>query len=140
MKVRDVMTESVNFATPNNTVVELAQKMKNDDIGSIPICEGRKVVGIITDRDIVIKAVSQGKNIETKKANEIMNSNVITVTADQDVHEAADLMSKHQIRRLPVVEQDKLIGIVALGDLAVEKIHINEAGDALSDISKGVRH
>lgn len=140
MKVREIMTESVDFATPNTTVVELAQKMKKDDIGSIPICEGQKVVGIITDRDIVIKAVSEGKNIETKKAKEIMNSNVITVTADQDVHEAADLMSKYQIRRLPVVEQGKLIGIVALGDLAVEKIHINEAGDALSDISKGVHH
>lgn len=140
MKVREVMTSSVECATPTTTVVELAKMMKNNDIGSIPICEDQKVIGIITDRDIVLKAVAEGKTIENRKAKEIMNSTVITVTADQDVHEAAALMSKHQIRRLPVVEQGHLIGIVAIGDLAVEKIHINEAGDALSDISQGAHH
>lgn len=140
MIVREVMTASVDSATPNTTVVELAKMMKNNDIGSIPICEEQKVIGIITDRDIVLKAVAEGKNIENIKAIEVMNSKLITVTADQDVHEAADLMSKYQIRRLPVVEQGKLIGIVALGDLAIEKIHINEAGDALSDISQGAHH
>lgn len=140
MKVREVMTDSVDFATPNTTIIELAKMMKNYDIGSIPICEDQKVVGIITDRDIVLEAVASGKNIETQKVKEIMNSKIITVTADQDVHEAAALMSKYQIRRLPVVEQGKLIGIVALGDLAIEKIHINEAGDALSDISQGAHH
>ncbi|GAB6156273.1 CBS domain-containing protein [Desulfosporosinus burensis] len=140
MKVREVMTTSVECATPNNTVVELATMMKNNDIGSIPICEAQKVIGIITDRDIVLKAVADGKNIEKRTAKEVMNSKLITVTADQDVHEAASLMSKYQIRRLPVVEQGKLIGIVALGDLAIEKIHVNEAGDALSEISQGAHH
>ncbi|HBW37980.1 CBS domain-containing protein [Desulfosporosinus sp. BICA1-9] len=140
MKVREVMTTSVECAAPNTTVVELATMMKNNDIGSIPICEAQKVIGIITDRDIVLKAVADGKNIEKRTAKEVMNSKVITVTADQDVHEAASLMSKYQIRRLPVVEQGKLIGIVALGDLAIEKIHVNEAGDALSEISQGAHH
>lgn len=140
MKVRAVMTASVNSATPNTTLVELAKMMKNNDIGSVPICEGQKLMGIVTDRDIVIKAIAEGKNIDSWKANEIMNTKVITVTADQDVHEAADLMSTYQIRRLPVVEQGKLVGIVALGDLAIEKIHVNEAGDALSDISQGAHH
>ena len=69
-----------------------------------------------------------------------MSAKVISVTADQDVHEAADLMAKNQIRRLPVLEMGNLIGIVALGDLAIEKIHVNEAGDALSGISQGARH
>ena len=140
MKVREVMTNSVDCATPNTTLVELAKMMKNNDVGSIPICEEQKVVGIVTDRDIVLEAVAKGKNIETQKATEIMRSKVITVTANQDVHEAASLMSKYQIRRLPVVEQGRLIGIVALGDLAVENIHVNEAGDALSDISQGAHH
>lgn len=140
MKVREVMTANVDYAAPNSTVVELAGMMKKNDIGSIPICEGQKVIGIVTDRDIVLRAVAEGKNIENRSAKEVMNSKVVTVTPDQDVHEAADLMATYQIRRLPVVEKDKLIGIVALGDLAIEKIHINEAGDALSDISQGAHH
>lgn len=140
MKVREVMTANVDYATSNSTVVELAGMMKKNDIGSIPICEGQKVIGIVTDRDIVLRAVAEGKNIEKRSAKEVMNSKVVTITPDQDVHEAADLMATYQIRRLPVVEKDKLIGIVALGDLAIEKIHINEAGDALSDISQGAHH
>ncbi|HBV88024.1 CBS domain-containing protein [Desulfosporosinus sp.] len=140
MKVRDVMTNQVDWVTPNASIVEVARLMKNKDVGSIPVCEDKKVVGIITDRDIVLRVVADGLNSESKRAKDIMNSQVITVTADQDVHEAAHLMSEYQIRRLPVVEQGTIIGIVALGDLAIEKIHVNEAGDALSDISQGAHH
>lgn len=140
MKVRDVMTSRVDSVTPNTSVVEIARLMKNTDVGSTPVCEGKKVIGIITDRDIVLKAVADGANIESISAKDIMNSEVITVTSDQDVHAAAHLMAEYQIRRLPVVEQGNIVGFLALGDLAVEKIHINEAGDALSDISQGVHH
>lgn len=140
MKVRDVMTNRVDSVTPNTSIVEIARLMKNNDVGSIPVCEDKKVIGIITDRDIVLKVIADGTNIESKSAKDIMNSKVITVTADQDVHEAAHLMSDYQIRRLPVLEQGKIVGILALGDLAIEKIHINEAGDALSDISQGAHH
>ncbi|MDP4158415.1 MAG: CBS domain-containing protein [Bacillota bacterium] len=140
MKVQQVMTNSVDWVTSNSTVTEIAQLMKKDDVGSVPVCDGEKLVGIITDRDIVLKVVAAGDFNKNISAREIMNTNVVTVTSDQDVHEAADLMSKYQIRRLPVVEQGRLVGIVALGDLAIEKIHINEAGDALSDISQGAHH
>ena len=139
MKVRDVMTSSVDKVTTNTSVVEVAQLMKNNDVGSIPICEGDKLVGIITDRDIVLKVVAVGEK-NSVMAKDIMNSKVITVTPEQDVHEAANMMSQNQIRRLPVLENGKLVGMLALGDLAVEKIHINEAGDALSDISQGAHH
>lgn len=140
MKIRDVMTSSVDWVTPSTSVVDIAKMMKNNDVGSVPVCEGDKLMGIITDRDIVIKVVAVGGDVNERSAKGIMNTNVITATADQDVHEAADLMSKYQIRRLPVLEQGKLVGILALGDLAIEKIHVNEAGDALSDISQGAHH
>jgi len=140
MKVRDVMTQQVDWVAPTASIVEIARLMKNKDVGSIPVCEDKKVIGMITDRDIVLKVVADGLSSESKMAKDIMNSQVITVTSDQDVHQAASIMSQYQIRRLPVVEQGKIIGIVALGDLAVEKIHINEAGDALSDISQGAHH
>ncbi|HUS88075.1 MAG TPA: CBS domain-containing protein [Desulfosporosinus sp.] len=137
MKVRDVMTSSVDWVTPDTSVVEVAQLMKKDDVGSIPICKENSLIGIITDRDIVLKGVAAGGNTNNISAKDIMSTDIIFVSADQDVHEAANLMSKYQIRRLPVLEKGKLVGILAIGDLAIEKIHINEAGDALSDISQG---
>ena len=140
MKVRDVMTSSVDWVTPDASVFEVAQLMKKDDVGSIPICQDNNLIGIITDRDIVLKVVAAEGNANNASCKDIMSTDIISVTADQDVHEAADLMSRYQIRRLPVLENSKIVGILAIGDLAVEKIHINEAGDALSDISQGAQH
>ena len=140
MKVRDVMTSSVEWVTPETTVAEVAQLMKKDDVGSIPICQDNSLIGIITDRDIVLKVVAAGGNTNNVSCKDIMSTDIISVTADQDVHEAANLMSRYQIRRLPVLENGNLIGILAIGDLAIEKIHVNEAGDALSDISRGAHH
>lgn len=140
MKVRDVMTSSVDWVTPDTSVVEVAQLMKKDDVGSIPICKENRLIGIITDRDIVLKVVAAGGNTNNISAKDIMSTDIIFVSSDQDVHEAANLMSEYQIRRLPVLEKGKLVGILAIGDLAIEKIHINEAGDALSDISQGAHH
>lgn len=140
MKVRDVMTKSVDWVTPDTTVVKVAELMKKDDVGSIPICQGKNLIGMITDRDIVIKVVAAGGNSNNISVKDVMSTDIISVSADQDVHEAANLMSRYQIRRLPVLENGNLIGILAIGDLAIEKIHINEAGDALSDISRGAHH
>jgi CBS domain-containing protein len=140
MKVRDVMTNSVDWVTPDTSVVEVAQLMKNDDVGSIPVCKEDRLIGIITDRDIVLKVVAAGGNTNNISVKDVMSTDIISVSADQDVHEAADLMSRNQIRRLPVLEKGELVGILAIGDLAVEKIHINEAGDALSDISQSAHH
>ena len=137
MKVRDVMTSSVDWVTPDTSVVEVAQLMKKDDVGSIPICKENRLIGMITDRDIVLKVVAAEGNTNNISAKDIMSADITFVSADQDVHEAANLMSEYQIRRLPVLEKGKLVGILAIGDLAIEKIHINEAGDALSDISQG---
>jgi CBS domain-containing protein len=140
MKVRDVMTGSVDWASPETPVVKVAQLMKNVNVGSIPICSDNKLVGLVTDRDIVLKVVAVGGNINNVSVKDIMSTNIVSVSSDQDVHEAADLMSKYQIRRLPVMDQGKLVGIVAIGDLAVESIHVDEAGEALSDISQGAHH
>lgn len=140
MKVRDVMTKSVDWVTPDTSVVKVAELMKRDDVGSIPICQGNNLIGMITDRDIVLKVVATGGNTNNISVKDIMSTDIISVSADQDVHEAANLMSRYQIRRLPVLENGNLIGILAIGDLAIEKIHVNEAGDALSDISQGAHH
>lgn len=140
MKVRDLMTTNVKWANQDQSIEEVARILATSDIGSVPVCQGEQVLGIITDRDIIVRAIAQGKDPKTTKCSEIMSKNVKTVTSDTDVHQASDLMAENQIRRLPVVENNRLIGFLAIGDIAVESIHMNEAGEALSDISEGVHH
>ncbi|MDZ5470664.1 CBS domain-containing protein [Bacillus sp. 31A1R] len=134
-KIRDVMTKDVECCTLLDNVFEVAVKMKDLNVGAIPIVDNEKLVGMITDRDIVVRGVAE-KNPGSTKVEEIMSGEMITCTPDTSTKEAAGLMSKHQIRRLPVVENDKLVGIVALGDLAVRKRSDEQAGRALSDISE----
>ena len=108
--------------------------MKTVDCGSIPVCQNNKVIGMVTDRDIVLKAVAKGQYNASVK--DCMTRQAVTCTPDMDVHEAANLMAEHQIRRLPVVDTSgNICGICAIGDFATVDIHINEAGDALSKIS-----
>lgn len=140
MKVRDIMSTHVQCATSATPLVEVANLMAQNDFGCVPVCDQDKLIGMVTDRDIVVRAVAQGKNPTAVKAGEIMSKSPYTIAPDSDIHEASALMAKEQIRRLPVLENNKLVGMVALGDMAVENIHVNEAGDALSDISQGVHH
>ncbi|MCG8541380.1 MAG: CBS domain-containing protein [Clostridia bacterium] len=134
------MTKDVTTADMNSTITEVAQSMKDLNVGSIPICDdNRNIVGIVTDRDIVLRSVAEGNNISSTKAGDVMTDQIVSVSPETDIHEAANIMAQHQIRRLPVVENGKLVGIVAIGDFATQNIYINEAGDALSDISKPTR-
>ena len=140
MKVKDIMTQPVECVSPAATLQEIAKMMNSRDIGSVPVCEGEQLMGLVTDRDIVVRAIATGMKPESTMARDIMSIEVQGISSDADVHEAARRMSEYQIRRLPVVDHGKIVGMIALGDLAVENIHIDEAGDALSDISQGVHH
>ncbi len=139
MKIRELMTTDIITCTPTSSVMEVAKHMKTSDVGSIPVVDNHRLVGMITDRDIVIRCIALGLDPNTTKSEDCMTKNPVTVSPDTDAHEAADLMSSEQIRRLPVVENGNLVGICALGDLAVVDIHVNEAGDALSGISEQSR-
>lgn len=135
MKIRDVMTSHVSAADLNTTISEVAQKMRDLNVGSIPICdEQQHPIGIVTDRDIVIRGVVDGLQGQ-EKVSRIMSSQLISVTPDMHVHEAARIMGDNQIRRLPVVENGRIVGMVSIGDLAIQNIYEDEAGKALSDIS-----
>jgi CBS domain-containing protein len=139
VKVKQIMTTDVSSVTPNDTITKAASIMEQLDVGSVPVTDNKRVVGIVTDRDIVLRGVAKGEDAN-KKISDVMSTNIKCATPDMDVHTAADIMAEHQIRRLPVVESDTLVGIVAIGDLAVENIFENEAGEALHNISMGVRH
>ena len=130
------MTDEVVTVSPESSLKEVAEKMRDLNVGVIPVASADKPVGIVTDRDIVLRSVSENKEANSVKANDIMTKNLIFGTPDMSVLEAADIMSKHQIRRLPVVDSDKLVGIVSIGDLATEPQFSYEAAKALSDISE----
>lgn len=129
------MTDNVQCCSRETSLTEVARIMSQLNCGFVPVCEGKKVVGVITDRDIVLRAVAKGKDVSGTRASECMTQPVIHCTSDTDAHEAARLMANKQIRRIPIVDNDQLVGVVALGDMATINIHANEAGQALSKIS-----
>ncbi|MFT4416092.1 CBS domain-containing protein [Fredinandcohnia humi] len=133
--VRDVMSTDVEYCTPLDNVYEVAVKMKDLDVGAIPILENNKLIGMITDRDLVVRGYAEKRSGSNQVTN-VMSENLITCSPDTSLEEASQLMAKHQIRRLPVVENGQLIGIVSLGDLATYKMSDERAGQALSHISE----
>lgn len=136
MKLKDIMTKEVLAINPDTTVFDAAQIMKDKNIGSVPICtDAMDVEGILTDRDIVLRVVCAGKDPKNTKAKDIMTDKLVVGKTDMEVESALDLMGDLQVRRLPVVENKKLVGFVALGDMAVNKKFDHAAEDALSHIS-----
>lgn len=133
--INEIMTEHVDSCSLLDNVYEVAVKMKELNVGAIPIVDNDKLVGMITDRDIVLRCVAD-KKPASSKVEDIMSKKLVTVTKDTSSHEAAKLMSTYQIRRLPVVEGDKLVGIVSLGDFAVHHLTDEQAKEALTDISE----
>jgi CBS domain-containing protein len=132
----EVMTRSVQVVGPDDSIEEAARQMSEGDFGLMPVGENDRMVGAISDRDIAVNAVAKGKGPDTK-VREVMSEGVVWAFDDCSIEEAAELMSKHQIRRLPVVNHDKrLVGIVSLGDFAIATADIETAGEALSDISQ----
>ena len=118
MKIKDIMTNQVAYVSPENNVVEAAQLMQKHDVGSLPVCQGEHIVGIVTDRDIVVRNIAHGKDPRSTPVKDVMTSQVKLVSPEMNLNQAAELMAGSQIRRLPVVDRDKIVGMVALGDLA----------------------
>lgn len=133
--LRDIMTTDVDYCTTDDNVFEAALKMRDENVGLIPVLEDGRLMGVITDRDIVTRSIAEKKPNSTK-ITDVISKNLVTGTPDMSVGDAEELMGKEQIRRLPIIEHDKLVGIVALGDLAVHQQTSTEAGIALQSISE----
>ena len=134
-KIRDIMTDQVECCTLLDNIYEVAVKMKELNVGAIPIVDKEKLVGMITDRDIVVRGVAE-KHPGSTKVEDIMSDELITISSDATSREAIKLMSEHQIRRLPVVEGGKMVGIVSLGDFAIRELTDDQAKKALTEISE----
>lgn len=136
MRLREIMTTDVVVASPQTSVREAAALMAQHDIGSLPVCEGLKALGQVTDRDITVRVTAEGIDPETCTVADIMSSPAIWAYEDQEVEDVARLMQDHQIRRLIVVDRDRqLCGVVALGDLAQEAEE-EVSGETLREISQ----
>ncbi|GCD83471.1 CBS domain-containing protein [Parageobacillus thermoglucosidasius] len=132
--VHEVMTTDVEYCTPVDNVYEAAVKMRDFNVGAIPIVDHGQLIGMITDRDLVVRGIA-AKRPGSTPVTEVMSDKLITIAPDASVQEAAKKMADHQIRRLPVVEHGRLVGIVSLGDLAVNRDSDESAGHALTEIS-----
>ncbi|MFP7736467.1 CBS domain-containing protein [Priestia aryabhattai] len=134
MNITEVMTSNVESCNLKSSCGEVATMMKKLDVGIIPICEDDKLIGLITDRDLVVNGLANNLNANTQ-ISEMITTDVISGTKHTSVEQAAEIMSQYQIRRLPIVEDGKLIGMVSLGNLAVNNASNKKVGKALEDIS-----
>lgn len=139
MKLRDVMTPNPVTVEPSATLQEAARIMRDQDTGVVPIVEKGRPVGVITDRDIVVRAVAEGGEGARRSVGEVASGDLITVTPDMSTEEAAELMAERQVRRVLVCENDRLVGVASIGDLAVKSRDDQRMGDTLEDISRGVK-
>ena len=133
--VRDVMTPGVRTVSPAQSLADAAEVMKGEDVGSVPVVEEGRLAGIVTDRDIVTRAVAERRDPQTVKVEEIASRDLVTVEPEQDLDEALALMARHQVRRLPVVEEGRLVGMLAQADVALEAKE-KKVGETVEEISQ----
>ena len=141
MKVKDCMCNQVWAAKPETTIYDIAKLMETNKIGCVPICDNNNsLVGLVTDRDIVLRGVGCDKNTRTTPVSEIMSTNICTCTPEEDVYDAECKMSQNQVRRIPVDENSLIVGILTIGDLAHwdKKIGKQEVCNTISNICESI--
>ena len=135
--VRDVMTPNPATVSEKDSIKRAAEIMKREDAGVVPVTDGKKIIGIVTDRDIVVRLVAEGKDPNNARVNEAMSRKVRTVKEDTPVNEVLQLMSREQIRRVPVTNSNnELVGIVSIGDIASDSREIVKVGRTVEEISE----
>jgi CBS domain-containing protein len=135
MQIKDVMTSNPTTCEPQASVVDAAKVMAQEDVGSIPTVEGDRLVGVVTDRDIVIRVVAEGRDPQSVTVGDVASRDLVTVSPDEELDRALQLMAENQVRRLPVVDGDKLVGIVAQRDVALQGAD-RETGQVVEQISR----
>jgi len=133
VKIKDIMSRDIVTCTPSDLITEIAQSMRALDIGCMPVVDGHRVIGMITDRDIVTRSVAKDGQ---KYVKDVMSHEVISVSPETSTEEAADIMAQHRVRRLPVIKNEGLVGFVAIADLSIPSETLHEASQALHEISE----
>jgi len=136
MRIRELMTKTVTTVKPETRIAEIARIMRDEDIGSVPVAENDRLVGMVTDRDIVIRGVVDGSSLDSKSARDVMSPQILYCIEDQKVEDVLRNMGEKQVRRLPVIDASKrLVGVVSIGDLST-RARTTKTGEALKEISK----
>jgi len=141
MKLKEIMTQDVELIHPDDSLQTAAQKMRDRDIGFLPVCDGDRLIGVVSDRDIIVRVIAEGRDPKAMMGRNLVTAPVIYCFEDQDVDEAARIMQENQIRRLVILNRDKrLVGVVSLGDLAMNRPP-DQSGEVLQSVSEpdGVR-
>jgi CBS domain-containing protein len=134
--VRDAMTPGVEAVTPSQSLREAARIMQRGDFGSVPVVLDGLLIGVLTDRDIVVRAVAEGMDMDTARVGDVASAGAVTVTADDDLDEALDVMARHRVRRLPVVENGgRVVGVLSQADVALEAKE-KKTGEVVQEISQ----
>jgi CBS domain-containing protein len=134
--VRDAMTPGVEAVTPSQSLREAARIMQRGDFGSVPVVLDGFLIGVLTDRDIVVRAVAEGMDMDTARVGDVASAGAVTVTADDDLDEALDVMARHRVRRLPVVENGgRVVGVLSQADVALEAKE-KKTGEVVQEISQ----
>lgn len=137
-QVRDVMTANPKTVTEKDSVLEVARIMRDKDTGVVPVVDGRKIIGLVTDRDIVVRCLAEGKETKNCSVKDVMTRKVRTVNEDASLRDVLNVMSSEQVRRVPVVNREnEIVGIVSMKDLADESNDDRKVGQAVEDISRG---
>src|SRR3954465_7110771 len=140
MKVSQLMTKNVSAATLDTTLEEIATMMRDEDAGAIPVLDGEKLVGIVTDRDIVLRCIAQGRDPVGTTSEDILTPDLTTIRPNDDLEVASRLMAQRQVRRLPVIDESgNLVGMLSLGDIAVKEDSDIDGAEALEGVSRGVK-
>lgn len=133
--VKDAMSSDVKTATPSLSLADAAKLMKQEDVGSVPVVDGERLIGMLTDRDIVVRGIADGSDPHAVTAGDIASRDIVTVRPDDDLDEALRLMAQHQVRRLPVVDDGHLVGVLAQADVAQEAKE-KAVGQLVEEISR----
>lgn len=134
--LREIMTKEVETLRPSSTVAEAAKLMRDLDVGIIPIVEGERLLGVITDRDIVVRVIADGRDVQSCTLEGVYSSNLTTAEPGWEISRAAELMAREQVRRLPVVENGRLVGIIAMADLVVDGDRDRLSAKAIGGVSE----
>lgn len=133
--IQEIMSKDCITVTLQDNVYEIAVKMKEHDIGFIPVVDGKKLIGVVTDRDLVVRGYAEKREGSTA-VEQVISQNISSISSSTSIDEAAQIMANEKVRRLPVVDNGELVGVIAIGDLAVRDALENEAGEALGKISQ----
>lgn len=137
MQVKDIMTRDVQVVSPDTSILDAARKMRAFDVGCLPVCKGNRCVGVLTDRDMIIRAIAEGRDLQSTPVSDIMTTDIVACSEDDDISKVVKLMEDKQVRRVLILDEDRFpVGICSVGDLALDSGDLQLAGEVMHEVAR----